>query len=1190
MNPKFNVYLKAGLVVFLLFSQLFAGEFLRSAHGSGNIIRVPQDYSSIQAGVNAAITGDIVLVSPGTYLENVTISGKTITLASLYYTTNDSQYIESTIIDAQGGEGVTVNSDVGPETTITGFTIRNGLDGVKTFAKLNILYNHFNANDDGVDYTDAGGVLRGNIFENGTDDGVDFDMATEALVENNISRNNHEDGIEIRFQDYTGPMLNITIRNNQLYGNGQDGIQLISYNVLTNRTLTIEKNLIKGNNRVGLGLMDSAMSGEDYRAASIPERIYVFDNTFDGNKYSLTGGDNLVAVNNIFTNSTTQGLKNVDGGSVVDHSLFWNNLTDQVGSNINAGTTLYANPLLDINDDLQYGSLAINAGTANFDWQGVNVLNYPPGTYYGTAPDLGWHETNYLSEPTPTLTFTPSPTFTALPGSTFTFTPLADASLYSGSPNTNYGAGVTLETDNSPIKNFLIKFSVTGLGGRMVTKAKLRLFVTDASSKGGDFHTTVDSSWSETAVNWNNAPSANTSILYSLGAVTANNWYEVDLTSLITADGVYSLRITSTSSDGADYSSREGVNPPQLVVDVSNGPSPTSTLMPVNSPTPTFSPTSFYTPTITLTPTRTFTPAPSATSLPSGNVRFAVIGDYGSGDPSEQDVATLVKSWNPDFVITTGDNNYPLGGADTIDSHIGRYYHDFIYPYLGIYGAGATSNRFFPAMGNHDWDTNNAQPYLDYFALPNNERYYDFVGGPIHFFIVDSDSREPDGITSSSVQAIWLQNQLAASTSEWNVVVLHHPPYSSGSVHGSNTTVQWPYKAWGVDAVISGHDHDYERLLEDGLPYFVNGLGGGVIYSFGTPVAGSQVRYNGDWGGMLVEANASQITFNFYSRTSLLVDTYTIASNVTPTVTATTLPSQTATDTPLPSNTPTPTNTPTATFTATKTSLPSDTPTQTNTPLPTNTSTATITATNTPVPSNTATPTNTFTSTPTATSTNTPLPKNTSTATPTRTATPTATATSPLTYLFTDGFESGNFLAWTSVTTGTGGSATVQSSIVKNGGFAARLSSTSSTQSKVYARNNLSVAEKNVTVSGYFMITQEGASNANVPIFRLYDSAGKRLLTLYRQNLSSDKVYVTDGATRWLASRTMLLNIWVKFDLHVIVVANGTSTIEVYMDDVLAARTTTANIGTAGIFTIQIGNDTTKQIFTLYADDISIRK
>lgn len=76
----------------------------------------------------------------------------------------------------------------------------------------------------------------------------------------------------------------------------------------------------------------------------------------------------------------------------------------------------------------------------------------------------------------------------------------------------------------------------------------------------------------------------------------------------------------------------------------------------------------------------------------SGTTRFAVIGDYGSGRPQEQDVANLVKSWNPDFIITTGDNNYPNGEASTIDPNIGQFYHDFIYPYLTI-GASLETKR-----------------------------------------------------------------------------------------------------------------------------------------------------------------------------------------------------------------------------------------------------------------------------------------------------------------------------------------------------------------------------------------------------------------------------------------------------------------------------------------------------------------
>src|SRR6478735_4083208 len=83
--------------------------------------------------------------------------------------------------------------------------------------------------------------------------------------------------------------------------------------------------------------------------------------------------------------------------------------------------------------------------------------------------------------------------------------------------------------------------------------------------------------------------------------------------------------------------------------------------------------------------------------------RFVVIGDYGLSGPDEANVAALVTRLKPDFVITTGDNNYPLGEAETIDENIGRYFHEFIAPYRGKFGAGAKENRFFPSLGNHDW-------------------------------------------------------------------------------------------------------------------------------------------------------------------------------------------------------------------------------------------------------------------------------------------------------------------------------------------------------------------------------------------------------------------------------------------------------------------------------------------------------
>jgi tartrate-resistant acid phosphatase type 5 len=267
----------------------------------------------------------------------------------------------------------------------------------------------------------------------------------------------------------------------------------------------------------------------------------------------------------------------------------------------------------------------------------------------------------------------------------------------------------------------------------------------------------------------------------------------------------------------------------------------------------------------------------ASTSAPQteGSVRIAVIGDYGLATPAQQDVAELVKSWRPDLVITTGDNNYPSGSPETIDLNIGRLYHDFIAPYSGQYGAGAERNRFLPTLGNHDWQDPDAQAYLDYFTLPGNERYYEVAWGPVHLFALDSMPGEPDGIKATSEQAAWLREGLAMATEPWKLVAMHHPPFSSGP-HGSTEAMQWPYGEWGATAVLAGHDHTYERIARDGTVYFVNGLGGSIKYEVGQPVQGSQVRYDDDFGAMLIEADEGQITFRFLTRSGRQVDEYTI--------------------------------------------------------------------------------------------------------------------------------------------------------------------------------------------------------------------------------------------------------------------------------------------------------------------------
>lgn len=262
---------------------------------------------------------------------------------------------------------------------------------------------------------------------------------------------------------------------------------------------------------------------------------------------------------------------------------------------------------------------------------------------------------------------------------------------------------------------------------------------------------------------------------------------------------------------------------------------------------------------------------------PQGPVRLAVIGDYGVAGEAVQRVSQMIRGWGPELIITTGDNNYPLGGADTIDQNIGQYFHDFIGPYYGRFGCGSRRNRFFPALGNHDWYTPGAAPYLGYFTLPHNERYYDVVWRDVHLFAVDSDPSEPHGITATSAQAMWLKSRLETSTAAWQVVYMHHPPYSSGP-HGSSTELRWPYAAWGADLVLAGHDHTYERLQIDGITYVVNGLGGASLYALGTRLPESVVSYDAGFGALQVEADAAKLVTRFYNVDGTLIDEAVIAT------------------------------------------------------------------------------------------------------------------------------------------------------------------------------------------------------------------------------------------------------------------------------------------------------------------------
>jgi hypothetical protein len=175
---------------------------------------------------------------------------------------------------------------------------------------------------------------------------------------------------------------------------------------------------------------------------------------------------------------------------------------------------------------------------------------------------------------TPTATLTSTPTTTTTPtagsGGTLTFTTVADAKVYESNPTTNYGTSSTLVVDSgtSAGKNSFIRFEVSGITSS-VQSATLRVFSgTDGTSNGPAVYL-ADSNWIESGtggVNWNTQPALLSGAFDDKGAIATNTWIEYDVTALVTGDGTYTFALETDSTNGVNFSSRQGANPPQLIV------------------------------------------------------------------------------------------------------------------------------------------------------------------------------------------------------------------------------------------------------------------------------------------------------------------------------------------------------------------------------------------------------------------------------------------------------------------------------------------------------------------------------------------------------------------------------------------------------------------------------------------------
>ena len=244
--------------------------------------------------------------------------------------------------------------------------------------------------------------------------------------------------------------------------------------------------------------------------------------------------------------------------------------------------------------------------------------------------------------------------------------------------------------------------------------------------------------------------------------------------------------------------------------------------------------------------------------------KFAVVGDYGKDSTGEKSVSEMIKTWDSvtrlSGILTVGDNNYDVGSSSTINKNVGKYYGTFL-----------SSKRFYPTPGNHDWGLGNLNAYCKYFGVRS---YYKKSFEYVDFFMLDSDPHEPDGVSRTSKQGMWLKSELKTSNATWKIVLFHHPPFSSGS-HGNSAYMNWPFFEWGANLVISGHDHDYERFSIKGNTYIVNGMGGAEIRGFGKIIPGSIKRYNKKYGAMLLDIT-TRINIKFISIDNVVRDNFTI--------------------------------------------------------------------------------------------------------------------------------------------------------------------------------------------------------------------------------------------------------------------------------------------------------------------------
>jgi hypothetical protein len=413
-----------------------------------------------------------------------------------------------------------------------------------------------------------------------------------------------------------------------------------------------------------------------------------------------------------------------------------------------------------------------------------------------------------------------APVIEQAPGSV-TYAPTADTYVQGDHATRNYGTSTRLATDDSPVRRAFLRFDISGLT-TPVTRAVLRLHASAGnagSPSGGTIRRVPTTDWSERKMTWRTQPVIDPRPLATLDAVTADTWYDIDVTAAVQGNGTVSFAVVSDSSDGAYYDSREaGDDGPRLVVS---------------------------------TPEPTASPAPPAPAVEADPVLVGA-GDIASCTSSGDEATAALLDKIPGAVFAIGDQAYPNGSA-----------RDFQRCYEPSWGRHKARTR--PAVGNHEYHDADARAYYDYFGPAAGQPglgYYSYELGAWHIVVLNSNCAEVS-CAPGSAQERWLRQDLATKGKACTLAYWHHPLFTSGRNHGPEPLVRPLWQALydaGAEAVITGHNHQYERFApqradgsldaERGIREFVAGTGGASHYAFGRIAAHSEAR-NADTYGVL---------------------------------------------------------------------------------------------------------------------------------------------------------------------------------------------------------------------------------------------------------------------------------------------------------------------------------------------------